>query len=63
MEDIKNRIQKLVEKLEIETKKKKILELQDESAQSDFWQDHTSAGEKMKELSALQKEVEEVGHI
>ncbi len=60
MEDIKNRIQKLVEKLEIETKKKKILELQDESAQSDFWQDHTSAGEKMKELSALQKEVEEV---
>lgn len=60
MDEIKNRIQKLVEKLEIETKKKKILELQDESVQSDFWQDHTSAGEKMKELSALQKEVEEV---
>ncbi len=60
MEDIKNRIQKLVEKLDIQTKKKKILELQEESAQSDFWQDHTAAGEKMKELSALQKEVEEV---
>lgn len=60
MEDLKNRIQKIVQKLDIEAKKKKILELQEESAQSDFWQDHTAAGEKMKELSALQKEVDEV---
>lgn len=60
MEDIKNRVQKIVQKLDIDSKKKKIVLLQEESAQPDFWQDHTLAGEKMKELSALQKEVEEV---
>ncbi len=60
MSDIKDRVQKLIEKISVDNKKKRILELQKESEDPHFWQDHQTAGEKMKELSALQKEVEEI---
>jgi peptide chain release factor 2 len=60
MEDIKNRIDKLVEKVDVETKRKKIRELEAESMKSDFWNDHQTAAQKMKEMSSLQKEIEEV---
>jgi peptide chain release factor 2 len=60
MEDIKTRTEKLVEKVQIEEKKKRIRELEAESTHADFWQDHQNAAKKMKELSDLQKEVEEI---
>lgn len=60
MDDIKDRSQKLLEKIDVGQKKKRILELQKESEIPTFWQDHKTAGEKMKELSNLQKEVEEL---
>jgi peptide chain release factor 2 len=60
MDSIKERTQKLLEKLDIEERRKKIRLLEAESMKPDFWQDHKSAGEKMKELSTLQKELEEV---
>lgn len=60
MEELKVRVQKLVDKVNIEEKKKKIRELEAESTHGDFWLDHQAAGKKMKELSDLQKEVEEV---
>lgn len=60
MEDIKTRVAKLVEKVEVDEKRKKIRELEAESTHTDFWQDHQTAGKKMKELSDLQKEVEEI---
>lgn len=60
MEDLKERIHKLVEKVNVEEKRKRIRELEAESTHADFWQDHQTAGKKMKELSTLQKEVEEV---
>jgi peptide chain release factor 2 len=59
-EILKNRINKLIEKINIQEKQKKIREIQAESTQAKFWQDHQTAAEKMKELSTLQKEVEEV---
>jgi peptide chain release factor 2 len=60
MDDIKDRSEKLIEKLDLPRKKTRIAELQKESEDSNFWQDHQTAGEKMKELSNLQKEIEEI---
>ncbi|HEV2339492.1 MAG TPA: peptide chain release factor 2 [Patescibacteria group bacterium] len=60
MEDIQQRAQKIIEKVGLEEKKQRIRELEIESNDVSFWQDHLSATQKMKELSALQKEVDEV---
>lgn len=60
MEDIKYRAQKLIEKAQVDEKRKKIRELEAESTHPDFWNDSQIAAKKMKELAALQKEVEEI---
>jgi len=60
MENLKNRVQKLVERVNIDEKRKKIRELEAESVHADFWKDHQQAAQKMKELSGLQKEIEEI---
>ncbi len=59
MEEIRERAQKTLEKLQIDEKRKHIRELEAESSKPDFWQDHVIAGKKMKQLSDLQKEVEQ----
>lgn len=59
MDDLATRAKKIIEKLDVESKKKRIRDLELESSQADFWQDHVTASQKMKELSGLQKEVEE----
>ena len=60
MEELKERVSKLVEKVNAQEKKVRIRELEAESMKADFWQDHQVAAEKMKEMSILQKEVEEI---
>jgi peptide chain release factor 2 len=57
---LKYRCQKFFEKVQADEKRKQIRQLEAESAHVDFWQDHQVAAKKMKELSDLQKEVEEV---
>ena len=59
MEEIKTRVQKIIEKINPDEKRKRIRELEAESTHADFWQDHQVAASKMKELSDLQKDVEE----
>lgn len=60
MEELKEKVKKIIEKLNIEDKKKKIREIEAESSHANFWQQHIEASKKMKLLSDLQKEVEEV---
>lgn len=60
MDDLKTRINKLIAVVGVDEKRKKIRELEAESTHGDFWQDHQNAAKKMKELSDLQKEVEEI---
>lgn len=60
MEDVQQRVAKLIEKLNIPQKRAQIQALQKESEEGEFWQDHQAAAIKMKELSDLQKEVEEI---
>jgi peptide chain release factor 2 len=58
MDDIKIRIEKALEKFNIDEKRKLIREIEAESAHPDFWKDHKTASSKMKKLSVLQEEVQ-----
>ena len=55
-----NKIAILEKKLRIGEKKKEVEKLQQESSQSDFWQDSLLASKKMKRLSELKKEIESI---
>jgi len=57
MEELKERVVKLLEKLDLDKKRQKIRELEVEAARPSFWQDHQLAAVKMKEISTLQKEI------
>lgn len=60
MEETKQRVENLVKKLDVEGKKKRIAEIEAESLFPDFWKDHQAAAEKMKEMSSLQKLLDDV---
>lgn len=63
MEELKERLQRFLDKVNLEEKKKQIRLLEAESMDPHFWQDHQKAAVKMKELSDLQKEVEEIEYL
>ncbi len=58
-EQLKQRAIELLSKLDVEGKKRQIRELEAESMKPGFWDDHQTAGKKMKKLSDMQKEIEE----
>ena len=60
MEDLKKRAQELIEKLNLEEKRKKIREIEAQSADSAFWRNNPEASQKMQALADLQKEISEV---
>lgn len=60
MDDVKSRAEKLLEQIDVEKKKRRISEVLLESQSQNFWQDSKVASEKMKEMAALQKEVDEL---
>lgn len=57
MNDIQERIEKALQKFDLEGKKVKIKEIEAESTAADFWKDHRVASTKMKTLSNLQDEI------
>lgn len=57
MDELKDRLYKILQKINIEEKKKRIRKIETESVNPSFWQDHKIASLKMKELAGLQKEV------
>lgn len=59
MSEVIERVQKILEKLQLDEKRKQIRLLEAESSHATFWQDHVGAAQKMKTLSDVQKEVEQ----
>lgn len=57
MENLIDRANKILEKVDVEAKRQKQREIEAESMQPNFWQDNQKASEKMKELASLQKEI------
>lgn len=57
MEEIKTRIEKALEKFNIEEKRIHSKEIEVESLNPDFWKDHKNASSKMKLLSSLSEEI------
>ncbi len=59
-EEIKQRVQNVLTKFDLDEKQKQIREIEAESSRPDFWKDHKNASSKMKELSKLQKETADI---
>lgn len=57
MDEIKDRVKKLLEKFDADKKRQEIRLIEVESMKPNFWQDHKSAAAKMKEMSDLQNEI------
>lgn len=60
MEELKKRLEELKEKLNIPAQKQRIKEIERESVKSGFWQEREKAASLMRELTELNKEIEEV---
>lgn len=58
MEDTEKRARIVLNKLNIDEKRKQFREIEAQSMNPSFWNDNKKATEKMKELSLLQKEIE-----
>ena len=55
--DLKNKLESLKTKLDLEEKRARIKELEAESLDKSFWQDHKKAATKMRTLAEIQEEV------
>src|SRR3989344_2962041 len=63
MEELKDRVNKLLEKFDVDKKRQEIRLIEVESMKPNFWQDHRNASGKMKELSDLQAEIAKAGKL
>lgn len=63
MDDLKSRVDKITEKIDIESKKYKLKELEAQSLDPDFWKDSQKATNVMKEMAGLQKEIEKIEEL
>ena len=57
MDEIRERIRKLLEKFDADKKRQDIRLIEVESLKPNFWQDHKTAASKMKEMSDLQAKI------
>lgn len=60
MQNLKERLEKIQQKLKIDLLKKQIVEIEKQSVKADFWLSYEKAGRVMKRLENLKKQVEEV---
>ncbi len=63
MSDTKGKLQNLIARVDVESKEKKLRELELESSKPDFWQNWQKAQDAMKEISSLQKELTAINHL
>ncbi|EKD85687.1 MAG: hypothetical protein ACD_37C00656G0003, partial [uncultured bacterium] len=58
MDDLLQRIDKVIERINVSEKERLLKEIEAESMGSSFWKDSQKAAEKMKQIAAIQKEIE-----
>ena len=58
MDEIKSRINKALEKFNLDEKRKHLREIEVESLRPDFWKDNQSATQKMREMSTISEEIQ-----
>jgi peptide chain release factor 2 len=63
MEELIERAKILLSKINLEQKSVRIRQIEAQSMDPDFWKDSTNATKLMKEMAALQKEVEDAGKL
>lgn len=63
MEELRERVRKLLEKFDVDKKRQEIRLIEAESLKPNFWQDHKNAALKMKEMSDLQAEIEKAEEL
>ncbi|OQY67380.1 peptide chain release factor 2 [Microgenomates bacterium UTCPR1] len=59
-EELKNKLDSILAKADLDTKKGLIVDLEKKSIENDFWSDAKKAGEVMKRMADLKKEVEDI---
>jgi len=59
MDDLKVRIEKVLQKIDIPKKEKELAQIETESASPNFWKDPKTASERMKQMASLQREIEQ----
>ena len=57
MEDLKNRAEIVLKKLDIEGKRTRFREIEAKSTDPEFWKDNQTATKLMQEMGLLQKEI------
>lgn len=63
MEDLKERIEKIKEKLNLEKLREEIRRIETLSGEPEFWQNKEKSAEEMRKLADLQKEVEKIEEL
>ena len=63
MDDLKVRVEKVVEKIDVEGKKYRLKEIEAETLDPTFWKDQQKATNVMKEMASLQKEIDSVQEL
>ncbi len=63
MEEVKQRAEKVIEKIDVPGKERMLKEIEAESMGPDFWKDPQKASEKMKQMASLQKEIDQINQL
>src|SRR3989339_1698216 len=63
IEQLKNKYQSILSKADLSAKKSELKALEEKSYDASFWQDSKKAGETMKKITELKKEIEELEMI
>lgn len=59
-EEVKKKLESIVEKANLPEKKRELQELEKQTLEPQFWQDHRKAASIMKKIGALKKEIEDI---
>lgn len=57
MDELKEKAKKILEKMDVDRKRKQVREIEAATENPDFWKDNVTAADKMRQLASLQQEI------